>query len=315
MSEKKNGISIANIIAIIGLAGIGVLSFFGLYFKSLDGKPAIPALLAVAIVAGLSLFLILTIKAKGAKDNPDKWIWVEIACLVAYLAVAVLCARPFQHFFYVMSEKSNLQELASADLQKVDSLYLVYNQQKDEYMKNAAQQLKNVQDSGQKFEAGDQLGDYISGIVGSDIEEWMDDADLQLKLRQDEKLAQLKKQVKAWKLLELPQIAAGVPQKVSDAWAQMAKKLEQNEQHNLIPVIRGGDGYYFWGGYAEIVLPEQPATRFDQAIRGGDMKNIVGWIIYAVLNLLILLNYLVAPRNRFVGPRKGASTHSNGLDL
>ena len=315
MSEKKNGISIANIIAIIGLAGIGVLSFFGLYFKSTDGKPAIPALLAVAIVAGLALLLILTVKAKGAKDNPDKWIWVEIFCLLAYIGVAAVCARPFQHFFYVMSEKDSLQKLAKEDLEKVDSLYLVYNQQKDEFMKNASQQLKNVQDSGQQFEAGDQLGGYISGIVGNDIEEWMDDADLQLKLRDDEKLKELKKQVKSWKLLELPQIAAGIPQKVKDAWAQMEKKLEQNEQHNLIPVIRGGDGYYYWGGYAEIVLPEQPATRFDKAIRGGDLKNILGWIIYGVLNLLILLDYLVAPRNRFVGPRRGATSRSNGLDL
>jgi len=315
MGEKKNGISIANIIAIIGLAGIGVISFFGLYFKSTDGKPAVPALLAVAIVAGLALFLLLAVKAKGAKDNPDKWIWVEIACLVAYLGVAAVGARPFQHFFYVMSEKEALQKIATADLQQVDSLYLVYNQQKDELMKNAAQQMKNVSDSGQKFAADDQLGQYISGIVGSDIEEWMDDADLQLRLRDDEKLKELKKQVKAWKLMELPQLAAAIPLKVKDAWVQMEKKLEQNEQHNLIPIIRGGDGYYYWGGYAEIILPEQRPTQFADAIRVGDMKSVLGWVIYGVLVLLILLDYLVAPRCRFVGPRRGPVVKTNGLDL
>ena len=58
MSDKnKNSISIPNYIALIGMAGIGVTTFFGELFSSKDAVPGLAILLAITQVAVLTSFL------------------------------------------------------------------------------------------------------------------------------------------------------------------------------------------------------------------------------------------------------------------
>ena len=61
MSQKESGnVSIANILALVGLAGIGVITFMGTLLHSADGKPTGAILGALALVAALGFFLFMS---------------------------------------------------------------------------------------------------------------------------------------------------------------------------------------------------------------------------------------------------------------
>ena len=59
--EKKGKITIANILALIGLAGIGVVTFFGIQLHSSDGTPGGAIIGAIALVVGLGFLLMMSI--------------------------------------------------------------------------------------------------------------------------------------------------------------------------------------------------------------------------------------------------------------
>ena len=147
--EKKGKITIANILALIGLAGIGVVTFFGMQLHSSDGTPGTAIIGAIALVAGLGFLLMMSIKAKKADNNPDKWRYVEWACLVIYVVVATFFATPFQRFFYMTTEKSDLQAMARTEVQSIQEMYQSYEFQQKKYLTEAVEQLKNYNDSKQ----------------------------------------------------------------------------------------------------------------------------------------------------------------------
>lgn len=120
MTKKDNGnISIANIIALIGLAGIGVITFLGILLHSSDGTPGGAIIGAITLLAGLCFLLVMSIKAKSAKDNPDKWRYVEWGCLILYIIVAGYFASPFQRFFYIITEKPAMQAMARQEVSAI----------------------------------------------------------------------------------------------------------------------------------------------------------------------------------------------------
>ena len=51
-----------------------------------------------------------------------------------------------------------------------------------------------------------------------------------------------------------------------------------------------------------------------QQLRSLDGNTVLGWVIYIVLNLMVLLNYVVASRADFVGPTNRNSP-IGGIDL
>jgi len=316
MSEKKSGnISIANIIALVGLAGIGVVTFFGMLLHSSDGKPAGAILGAVALVAGLGFLLFMSIKAKGAEDNPDKWRYVEWACLAAYVIVALLFASPFQRFFYILGEKDSMQAQARQEIKAIKSLYQEYDHQQKKFLNDAVEQIKNYNESGQQKNINDDLAEYVKGI-GSNVDGWAAKASAIVKLTPDKQLSDIEDKIEGWNMMQLASIAADLEDKDAQAWTDVEKKiLHFEEQNKLIPVIGGGGGHpYTLDGYAKFELGDKPEPKFSQMLRSSDGSTILGWIIFIVLNLLVLLNYAVAPRTGFVGPTN-RKTPSGGLDL
>lgn len=316
MVQKNNGnVSIANIIALIGLAGIGVATFFGMLFHSLDGKPAGAILGAVALVAGLSFLLFMSIKAKRAEDNPDKWCYVEWTCLIVYIIVALLFASPFQRFFYILEEKEAMQEQASQEIDAIKRLYQEYDHQQNKFLNEAVEQMQNYDASGQQKKINNDLAEYING-VGRDIQGWKEKASAIVKLTPDVQLGDIEKKIAEWNILQLSSIASELETKESVVWTQIEHKIKKfEEQNKLIPIIVGGGGQpYQLAGYAKFKLGNQPEAKFAQMLRNPEGGTVLGWVIYIVLNLFVLLNYAVAQRTSFVGPTKRKNP-SGGLDL
>lgn len=71
----------------------------------------------------------MSIKAKGAENDVKSWRYVEWTCLLVYVVVAILFAAPFQRFFYVVSQKENLQEKARNEVKAIKTLYQNYEHQ------------------------------------------------------------------------------------------------------------------------------------------------------------------------------------------
>lgn len=316
MSQKNSGnISIANIIALIGLAGVGVVTFFGMLLHSSDGKPTGAILGALALVAGLAFLLFMSIKAKGAEDNPDKWRYVEWACLAAYVIVAIAFASPFQRFFYIIGEKGTMQQQARQEIKAIKTLYQEYNHQQKKFLDEAVEQIQNYIASGQQKLTHDELSEYVKGI-GSNIGTWAAKATTIVKHTADKQLEEIEDQIEAWNIMQLSSIAAQLETKDSEAWTQLEKKIAKyREQNKLIPVIGGGGAKpYTLQGYAQFDLGQQPEPKFAQMLRSSDGNTVIGWVIYVILNLLILLNYAVASRTNVVGP-SNRKNFKGGLDL
>lgn len=316
MSQENSGrISIANIIALIGLAGIGVVTFFGMLLHSSDGKPAGAILGTLALVAGLGFLLFMSIKAKGAEDNPDKWHYVEWACIIVYILVALLFASPFQRFFYILGNKDTMQSQARQEIKAIKTLYQEYEHQQKKFLNDAVEQIHNYNASGQQRIIKDELSDYVNGI-GSNVDSWASKAAAIVKFTGDKQLRDIESKIDSWNIMQLSSIAADLEAKDTEAWTMLENKIRKfEEQNKLIPVISGGGGHpYKLDGYAKFDLGTQPEAKFAQMLRDSDGNTILGWIIYVALNLMVLLNYAVASRIGFVGPTRRKNP-SGGLDL
>ncbi len=309
-NNNKGKISIANIIAMLGLAGIGVVTFFGMFLHSKDGTPGIAIIGAVGLIAGLTLLLILSIKAKGAEDNPDKWRFVEWGAVAAFVIVAVLFAAPFQRFFYVVAEKETVQDIARKEIKTIKDMYSNYERQCNKFLTEASEQVVNYRLSKQYYGVDKELASYVDSIVGSNVESWETKARAIVKLPKDETLAQIESDVESWNLMVIPVRAAELEDRETTAWTDVEKKIRQfGENNKLIPVIGGGGlTHYSFDGYAHFDLGEKPEAEFARQIRSVNGNTVIGWIVYAFLNLSVLLNYLVANRSRFVGPRSNSKT-------
>ena len=306
--SNKGNITIANFIALVGMAGIGVVTFFGQLFHSQDGTPGGAIIGAIALVAGLTFLLVMSIKAKSCEDNPDKWRFVEWGCVIAYVVVAALFATPFQRFFYTLTEKENMKALAKEEVKAIETMYQNFEYQQKKYMVEAVEQIQNYRDSHQIASAGSELAEYVKNV--GDLESWQEKAELVVKLPADKELAEIKEKIEVWNLMSLASLAADLEDKGEAAWKSVGKHIQNfTENNKLIPIIGGGGIHsYSFDGYAKFDLGSAPEAKFAKTLREVEGHTTLGWVIYIVLNLMVLLNYMVTNRTNYVAPSKRKST-------
>ncbi|MCR5821151.1 MAG: hypothetical protein K6F94_09450 [Bacteroidaceae bacterium] len=318
MKSDSSKISIANIIALAGLAGIGVISFFGMLMHSADGKPGGAIIGSVALVAGLAFLLIMAIKAKGAEENAKNWRYVEWCCVAVYIIVAVLCASPFLRFFHITGQSAEMQQQARSEIEAIKALYANYDQQRTTFLSYAVEEIKNYKASGQKATEGDALAEYVEKVVVGDPDRWGAKASSLTQVPEEviEYLGKMEEQVNSWNYFELPSLAASLETEDSLAWLRINEQIATLEnEYKLIPVIEGGSGApYTLSGYAKFDLGTAPAPLFAQNLRVADGITPLGLILLILLHLMVLLNYFVAPRSSVVPISKGKYV-SGGADL
>ncbi len=317
MAQKSKGrISIANILALIGLAAIGVITFFGKLIQNADGKPGSAIIWAIIVIAILGGLLALAIKAKGAEDNPDKWKYVEWSSIALYVVAAVFLASSFLSFFYVASNKDSLSEKARAEVSAIEKMYAQYDHQQKTHIDRAAEQFKNYIDSKQDANVDPSLTEYVNETVKTNVDSWKSNALSITKRKPDDDLKNIKNMIANWNPMELASIAKELEDRDSLAWENLNKKIvEFGAKNKLIPVISGGIGGYYLDGYAKFDLGNPPVAEFAKELRESKNKsNTAGWVVYAILNVLILLNWLVAPTGTYVAPTS-RNSGTGGLSL
>ena len=95
--KKSNGITIANLISVLGFTAFVILTFLGNYMLE-KGDLFNTILLCVINSIVLLLLIFFMIHAKTAKNDSKKWFMTEMVCLVVYIGfVSVWAAKPIFH--------------------------------------------------------------------------------------------------------------------------------------------------------------------------------------------------------------------------
>lgn len=310
MADKKSNshISIANILALIGLAGIGVITFFGVLMHSSDGKPGAAIIVAIAVTAVLAFLLWFAIKAKGSEESPEKWRIVMWVCVVLYVGVAALDSFPFCRFFYVVEHKSELRELALSEVDAIRSMHASYEHQRRSALQNAREQFQNYVDSRQKDA---RLSAYIADkhiSTPQGLAAWVDKAESITRLpERDPEFDRIKSDIEVWNYITLPDLARRLEEFDSEALVRLQDRIgKYRASAGLIPVVENtADGHYFLNGEYQFDLGSSPEPLFAEKLRSADGSTLLGWILFVLLNGLVLLHLAVAPSSKVV-PRRNA---------
>lgn len=175
-------------------------------------------------------------------------------------------------------------------------------------MTDAAEQLINYRDSKQLASANRELAEYVSKVHPiPNVESWKEKALAAVKLEEDTKLKDIKDKIETWNLMTLSSLANELEERDMQVVLELEKKIrEYGENNSLIPVIGGGGiRPYSFEGFAQFNLGESPKAQFAEKLRAAEGSTTMGWIVYIVLHLLVLLNYTVTEGTEVVGPRRG----------
>lgn len=124
--KKSNGITIANLISVLGFAAFLILTFLGYYMLE-KGDLFSTILLSVINSIVVLLLIVFMIHAKTAKNDSKKWFITEIVCIVAYIGfISVWAAKPIFHTASVMLNEKELAKAVLNDGKKISDIFTLY---------------------------------------------------------------------------------------------------------------------------------------------------------------------------------------------
>jgi hypothetical protein len=315
--KKNNGISIANFIAIIGLVILMIFSFMGRSYLS-GGEMIWSIIISIGITIVSAILLWLLIKAKSAENEIAKWKVVEITTLVIYLIFA--CATVFYsgitHFFVVNGNKDTIKTYAETDFNKIDSLFINYEDFEELAITTTSLGLENAidedaildEDLETFFEENNttQSTYGIENFVELQRDKLLGETYESLKKEYEKKRKEIMQDVKSWNTLFIPYKAHGIEKLATE----VSTKLNQMSEDALLPIIEmNEDGFY------TLAQEDQSNTfdieggvetlKFRKAIIESGGISLTAIFITLLIHLLILFNYVVAYRTHTVGIKKG----------
>lgn len=318
-NTNKDRISPANIIAIIAVAALGVLTFFGALFQQEDGTIGVAAIKAAIFTFGLGLLLVFCIVTKTVESEFKKWRIVEYFCLGVYLIVAVICYKPFLQFFHVVQHKESLQKMALDEINAIDSLCISYNAKAENEISNAALFMKRYMDSGQdQTDEDGGLSDYIQKHKIKNFDSWRDDY-LSIVHFEQEGMDSLRQKAEMWNLMDLSSIAYELKNKAVDTWSDLNEHINNMEKEfELIPSVSriDADHPYHYDGIVKFDLGTEPNTSaFSKKFREPISGFNIGIIVYIFLHFLALMNYFLVRRSPIIEIKNGNKNDDSGLPL
>lgn len=313
MAKQKNKgkVTIANYIAILGLALLLVFTFIGHSYKS-GGEMASDMLAAMGVTAAAALMLWFMIKAKGAENRLRQWRIVERGALVAYIVVIVPLSYfgGVAHFFGVTAGKARYKMLAQSDMARIDSMFATYERFENNAIVQTAAGLSAAVGMGQ--ERGGELADFMLkeriSANRMSVQNFEDRQRMMLlgepyRIYRDECRRQrdeIMNVVEGWNMLQIPMRARQIEELAQSAAHWLTKrsagaalpKVDYNtslHRHNIIASnqtevfgVEGGTG----------------SLQFRKALAQSDGAGVGALLFLLLVHALILLNYAVAYRTR-----------------
>lgn len=298
--KQSNGkITIANIIAIVGLVLLLVFTFIGHAYMS-GGELGWDILVAVAITAFAALLLWFMIKAKGAENQLDKWRKVEIAMLVCYILFAIPASLfgGIMHFFVVNDNKEQIKGYAEQDLAQIDKLFDDYNSFENTAIQKTIDGLNNAKG---KAGADQEVKDIIKTTesmrsFSSERQRVLIENVISYKNRTvDPLIREIRNAVNSWSILQIPFKAKDIENLAESVGKELTEcSMDENAK---LPLIEYGKITSYQSKEFKI---NPDSLKFRKALRESSGFSVTALIVVLLIHLLILFNYIVARRTVYL---------------
>lgn len=307
MSKKSSSrIGIGNIITLAGLALLGFFTFMGALMLTAGNMGASIGIGLGAVIV-ISLLLAAAVHCKKVENDFARWKKLEIGALVVFFVAAVFPSRYVMHFFDVMSSKEEIQKVAVADAESLRGMFREYEKAEQSALSITTTGLQASIDS----EKDPNVADYFAqAAINSpeDIDTWiLQERQLLLgntgatgvapyrtyKQNSDSIINLWAGDVKSWDLMSI-----GLQSKVLGELAPaIAEYLSDLSERGKLPVIVDDEGIYVFEKKNQTININEPTLKFEKKISTtGDLK-VVSLVLYLVIVVLLLVQYIMTPRS------------------
>ena len=303
-TKQKGKITIANILAIVGIVMLTVFTFIGHSYLS-GGELGWDIVTAVSVSAFVAVLLWFLIKAKGAENNLDKWRIAEYSVLAVYVLFAVPTSLfgGIMHFFVVNDNKEEIKGYAMSDLEKIDRLFVEYDDFEKDALSRTTIGLENAVAPGtsrdaklREFFGANNINANSEGVsVFVDLQRGNIDVS-SIKAEYEKKRADIKNAVNSWSVIQIPAKA----KLIETLATEVEKALTQKSRDAKLPIVEEGSlkemqsrGFNVDGGMSSL--------EFRRALQHTSGFSVTAVVIVLLIHLMILFNYFAAYRTATVG--------------
>jgi hypothetical protein len=317
-NQKSEKITIANLIAVVGIVLLLIFSYIGHSYMS-GGEMGWDIVISVAITAFTAFLLWFLIKAKGAENNLNLWKKVEYVTLALYILFAVPASLfgGIMHFFVVNDNKENIKMYAEQDLDKIDKLFEDYKAFESEAVSRTGTGLQNATSSGHVCD--EKLNNFFeenriqhtkesaqnfetlqrNALIGSGFEKFYENF-----LQQRENIQSI---VNGWSIIQIPMKS----KQMSDLATSVQEELNKLSQNAKLPVITYNEysGKYTLGENQTSkfnIAGGVESFQFKKAMQEAEGFSVTAILVVLLIHFLILFNYIVAYRTSTLGITKNA---------
>ena len=327
MANNNSGkITIANIIAIVGLVLLLVFSFLGHSYLS-GGELGWDIIVSLAVTAFTAFLLWFMIKAKGAERDLGTWRIIEYVTLGIYIVVAIplslFCG--IMHFFVVNDNKETIKQDAEADLQKIESVFTDYKNFEENAISITGTGLRNATGIGQICDAS--LREFMDA---NHIQHTRESANNFETIQRNmliesgykaiydsytQQQNEIKNSINSWSIVQIPMKAKLIEELATSTEKELNSLAEKAKLPTITYDINSRS--YTIGEYQKKTFAIQggiDSFKFRKALKEADGFSLTAIFIVLLIHILILINYIVAYRTSNLGISKH-SIEDGGMTL
>lgn len=298
---KNNGkVTIANFIAIAGFVVLTIFYFLGkLYLEK--GAWVKTILLTLAFLCLSSGVLFFLIKVKGVENDFKKWRIVEYVLFAGYIVVAASFSLGFVHFFSIGSTDA-LKETGKRDIKSIENMFSIYERFETDAISTTRYGLMNT----------------LGASLSDELKEFMSEKKILANMQSISDFCEIQDSILLGKTYRnfKNQVMSGLEdyETVIDQWNTFGIAFYFNDIQELSCTVAETLGKF--SGSSKVFLPqierrngvmtivkenqrkEFPVPTMALPYSLGDFKgSIIGWILYVICHLCVLMNYFVAYRS------------------
>ena len=312
-TDKKGKITIANIIAMVGICLLAIYSYMGNSY--LSGGETGTDIIKTAVLIGITTFLLwFLIKAKGAENNIKKWKMLEIGTLVVYIIIAIATSLfgGVMHYFVVNDNKDEIERYAAEDLARIDTLIAEYKTYERGAIEQSVKGLKNAisrkyDESVENFMTENAIIKTNASIdVFNKIcnDTYLGRADSVIKNYNKEK-ENINIVIDNWNTMLIASKAKQISI-LAEEMETFFTKLSHSEKHKLpyIVLSESNPKIFTITHYQSKDFKIEGDFKFKNAIMEAEGFSTAALFMVIFIHLLILFNYIVAYRTATIGVGK-----------
>lgn len=329
--EKKDGVTIANLISILGLVALAFCLYLGFAYSGNNTGSAILYALLLTVLVGLILYAMLY--SKAVENNFKKWRIVEWSLTFFFIGGCVALTPILCKFININNDSENLKYHALQDLNMIEGAISDFQNAERANLSQLTTNLNMVASSPNYMAATTpELRKFITeelgveenrGLTKEDVKAFTDKWNGYIENLHHygehksygatikNAITENKERINQWKILEIPQAIEGI-----DALLNQITPLTESisKSYPLHQIGRSGTRW-------DIVENHYPGPvnthgEFKKELtRSSSGWNFSGIALSVAIFLMIIFNYIVAYRSSKVSVKAGASLHDGGMIL